>query len=166
MSQRHTNARTRAPTTPEPTPPVGACFAGCLATSARMLDRALTAFYDEALRPLGVRSTQAALLATIDAMGAPSPSELVPVLHIDQTTLSRGVERLAQQGLLRVEGDEGDARRRRITLTRAGTRVLRDALPVWQHCQRAARAALGADLAERLAVAAARVAAAPAGASN
>ena len=72
------------------------CFAG----NIRMINRAVSTFYDNALRPHGIRTSQLALLVSIadaDAEGADRagarPSDLCDRLRMDKSTLSRTVDR-------------------------------------------------------------------------
>lgn len=121
---------------------LAACFRGCLATSARRLDRVIMAIYDDAFRPLGLRSTQVTLLVFIAALGSPRPSDLADPMQIDPSTLSRNLDRLESLGLIRSAETE-DARTRRHALTRQGRAVLRRARPIWDRCQARARDLLG-----------------------
>lgn len=132
-------------------------YEGCLATSTRVLDRAITALYDEALKPHGVRSTQLSVLVTVAALGSPTASDLVPALRIDQSTLSRSIDRLVARGLLRGTGDPADARLRRLTLTAPGRRTLREALPAWRRSQQRVKQLLGPALSDRLVAGAAQL---------
>lgn len=132
-------------------------FDGCLATAARMLDRAITAAFDEKLRTVGLRSTQVTLLATIaGAPGEPSAADLVGPMRMDQTTLSRNLTRLAEQGLIE-RGTSSDARRATLALTAAGRKALRDAAPLWAQAQAEVAQRLGERHAATLRAAASRL---------
>lgn len=125
---------------------LAACFRGCLATSARRLDRVIMSIYDDAFRPLGLRSTQVTLLVFIAAMGSPRPSDLTEPMQIDPSTLSRNLDRLESLGLIRSADDE-DARTRRHALTIKGRSTLKRARPIWDRCQARARDLLGPEFA-------------------
>lgn len=131
-------------------------FEGCLSTAARRLDRAIKARYDESLSPLGLKSTQATLLVFIAGSDNPRAADLVAPMGIDQTTLSRNIERLINMGLVRAD-PEPDARSKRLSLTPAGRRKMKAALPLWQHAQKEMKAILGGTLSKSLTQAAARV---------
>lgn len=108
--------------------------ANCLATRVHRLDRQLQALYDDALRPLGVRSTQLALLAAIHASPGARAAAVANHLALDRSTLSRTLGTLESQGWLV---------RRPLGLTDAGRDKLREAWEPWQQAQFRARVLLG-----------------------
>lgn len=135
---------------------IAAQYEGCLATSVRLLDRVIAATFDEALRPHDIKSTQLSLLVFIDHFGQPTAADLVPAMRIDQTTLSRNLDRLEAMGLIeRVESD--DARARPVRLSRKGRKLMRDALPAWESALSDVRDLLGTGTADRLVSAANRL---------
>lgn len=135
-------------TTPDPN--LASHFEGCLATSARRLDRVIMALFDDAFRPLGLKSTQVTLLVFIAALGAPRPADLTGPMQIDASTLSRNLDRLESLGYIR-SADAEDARTKRLALTREGRAVLRKAQPIWDRCQARARDLLTPAFADQLA---------------
>lgn len=74
--------------------------------------------------PSGLTSRDASLLAHVDDPEGSGPAALARHLGVAPSTLSAALARLAGQGLLALDEDEADARRRRVRLTGAG----RDAL--------------------------------------
>lgn len=130
--------------------------AECVCFRARRVSRALTRIYDDALRPLGVQTSQLAVLVVV----ALSPEDgaslgaMADVLVMDRTTLSRNLRPLEKDGLLRITRAREDARVKRVVLTSAGRRVLERGFPLWQEAQRAVVGAMGsgaaADLRRRL----------------
>src|SRR5438094_9746057 len=60
----------------------------------RMATRAMTQLYDDVLRPSGLRVTQFSILAMIARMGEANLGQLEDALAIDQTTLTRSLNRL------------------------------------------------------------------------
>lgn len=67
----------------------------------------------------GLTSRDAGLLAHVAADGV-APSALARHLGLSRSTLSEALARLAGQGLLTLEVDAADHRRRRVRLTQAG----------------------------------------------
>ena len=135
------------------------CFGGCLATSVRLLARAIAGVYDEGFRELGLRSTQVTLLANIAALAGPdgvTQRDLARPMHIDQSTLSRNLALLLDRGLIRAGASE-DRRLVPYSLTPLGRSALRAARPVWMACQERVEGMLGSD-AQALRRAAARMA--------
>jgi DNA-binding MarR family transcriptional regulator len=114
----------------------------CTCFSLRKATRAVTQLYDEALRPTGLRSTQFSLLTLLEAAGPLPMTRLADEAVMDRTTLSRNLEVLEREGLVRIRPG-ADARVREVELTRAGSARLEDALPRWEQAQRAIARSLG-----------------------
>lgn len=122
----------------------------CFATAARVLDRAVSKIYDDALRPLGLRSPQMTLLVVISRMPGVTAAELADFLVIDRSTLSRNLVRLIESGWVREEESASDARARPLNLTRDGLRVLKKAQPAWENAQAEAQQVLGKEASQRM----------------
>ena len=60
----------------------------------------MTAIYDEALRPHGLKVSQMSVLVTVARMGEPSPGAVGHILHLETSTLSRNVDRMRARGWL------------------------------------------------------------------
>ena len=79
--------------------------------------------------PSGLTSRDGSLLAHVADPEGTSPAALARHLGIAPSTLSAALARLERQGLLRLDADSRDARRRRIRLTDAGrAAVVRDSV--------------------------------------
>ena len=128
----------------------------CIAVRLRMLNRAITNIYDEALRPLGLKVSQMNLLVAAGKLGVARPAEVCEKLHLDVSTLSRNVERMKARGWLEVVDDE-DGRAQPFQLTAEGKRLLDRAIPKWRTAQRQAKDILGEDGARMLAKATRRI---------
>ncbi|MCZ6916309.1 MAG: MarR family transcriptional regulator [Gemmatimonadetes bacterium] len=124
--------------------------AECLAFALKKAARRVTRSYDDALRPAGIRSTQFSLLATIGCYGSLTVNELAESVVMDATTLSRNLRPLVRDGIIRSTPGKADRRRRLVSLTKKGARVLEQALPLWSTAQASMGRHLGADLTERL----------------
>ena len=115
----------------------------------RRTDRVLTQFYDEILAPSGLYVTQFTTLATLAEAAPVTINRLAELLVMDRTTLSRNLELLAKQHLVRIE--EGQDRRVRLVfLTQEGEQALRRAWPLWQEAQARIERALGLERFEGL----------------
>jgi DNA-binding MarR family transcriptional regulator len=68
---------------------------------------------------------------------------------MDRTTLTAALKPLERRGLLAVNPDPNDRRSRLITLTREGTALLAEAVPIWKSTHRDVETLTGGD-AERL----------------
>src|ERR1700757_1719367 len=93
----------------------------CIAVRLRLLNRVVTNFYDDALRPLGLKVSQLNILIVTARLGLARPSQVCEILQLDTSTLSRNVERMRAHGWLEVV-PEKDARSQPFRLTCQGKR--------------------------------------------
>jgi DNA-binding MarR family transcriptional regulator len=114
----------------------------CIATRLRMADRVITRVYDQALRPLGLKVTQLSMLVVAEDRGLIRQSEVGAELQLDDSTLSRNLERMRANGWLE-EVPADDARVHSYRLTDAGRALLARAIPAWRKAQAQARRLLG-----------------------
>jgi DNA-binding MarR family transcriptional regulator len=114
----------------------------CIAVRLRRLNRVVTNFYDDALRPLGLKVSQLNILIVTANLGLARPARVCEILQLDTSTLSRTVERMRARGWLEVVPDE-DARTQPFRLTPQGRRLIEKAVPAWEEAQRQASELLG-----------------------
>jgi DNA-binding MarR family transcriptional regulator len=115
----------------------------CIAVRVRVLNRAVTSLYDEALRPHGLRVGQLNLLVAVARMGTARPGDVCRVLKMEKSTLSRDALVMLRNGWLEVPESAGRARPLRITA--AGRALLERVLPAWRQAQSRAEKLLGDD---------------------
>ena len=109
-------------------------FTDCYCTQFRRASNALTQVYDAALKPVGLRITQFSLLRSLARLGQATSTQVAAELSLDRTTISRNVKLLIDAGWVDVvEAD--DKRERVLTLTRAGQKMIADALPYFRKAQ-------------------------------
>lgn len=106
----------------------------CLCNTLRMTARAVTAVYDDALRPLRLRVTQYSLLARAVSMGPVESWRLSEALGLDKTTLARNLRPLERRGLIALAPGE-DRRTRLVRVTPAGDKLLKEATTSWRSVQ-------------------------------
>ncbi len=114
----------------------------CLAARVRMLNRTITAIYDDALRPLGLTTGQLNILVVVTKRGPLSPGEVARRLNMEKSTVSRNVERMRANGWLTVSATDS-GHKQQLTLTRQGKRLLENSVPAWDEAQTRTRALLG-----------------------
>jgi DNA-binding MarR family transcriptional regulator len=107
----------------------------CACTKVRMAARAVTRTYDDILRPTGLRATQLSVLAAIAIDGAMSIAALAEFLGMDRSTLTRNLQPLRKDGLVRI-GAEGWRRSRTLEITDKGRQRVRAAAPLWERAQK------------------------------
>ncbi len=106
----------------------------CVSYRLRRAARKAARFYDDALRPSGLRNTQFSLLGALDVLGETSIGDLSEELAIDGTTLTRNLEILVRRGLVENIAAE-DARVRNVRLTGPGKETYDEAVPLWREAQ-------------------------------
>ena len=114
----------------------------CLAARVRMLNRTITAIYDDALRPLGLTTGQLNILVVVTKHGPLSPGEVARRLNMEKSTVSRNVKRMHANSWLTVTATDS-GHKQQLTLTRRGKRLLGDSVSAWDEAQTRARALLG-----------------------
>ena len=119
-------------------------FEQCLAGRLRLLNRVVTNMYDEALRPLGMKTSQLNILVATAKQGLVRPADICERLHLDASTLSRNVERMKAKGWIEVVGDE-DGRAQPFRLTAKGRKLLERAKPGWDVAQKKVKNLLGSE---------------------
>jgi DNA-binding MarR family transcriptional regulator len=114
----------------------------CLCASFRRAARTLTQHYDEALRSVGIRTTQFTVLQALSLVGVVPQGKLGEILAMDSTTLTRTLAIMSREGW--IEKSRGrDGRERSVALANAGREQFARALPVWQSVQAKLRRELG-----------------------
>jgi DNA-binding MarR family transcriptional regulator len=116
----------------------------CVAGGVRKLNRMVSAIYDGALASAGLKTSQFGVLVAVANREKARPAELTKLLQMDESTLSRNVERMCKRGWLRLERDP-DRRSHLIEVTDKGQALIRKCLPAWQQAQEEVRQCLGAD---------------------
>jgi DNA-binding MarR family transcriptional regulator len=114
----------------------------CTCARLRKLTRRLTRIYDAHLAGESIKVTQYSLLANA-ARGERTLTEFAAELEMDRSTLSRNLTPLVAQGWVSVSIG-ADPRSRSISVTAAGRRKLKAALPLWRRAQCEVEAILGA----------------------
>jgi DNA-binding MarR family transcriptional regulator len=109
-------------------------LANCACARIRNAARVITRVYDDFLRDAGLKASQIAVLAAVDASELGSITELSRTLLMDRTTLSRNLRPLVAQGLVTL-GAEGWRRSKTIHITPTGQARLKAALPLWKQAQ-------------------------------
>ncbi|MCL1701317.1 MarR family winged helix-turn-helix transcriptional regulator [Lysinibacillus sp. Bpr_S20] len=107
----------------------------CVCANLRKKTRVVTQLYDKLLQPTGLKVTQYSMLANIDLQQSVSISQLGEILLLDQTTITRNINLLKQNGYVDLNRDPQDARTKVITLTDKGIEKLNEAAPIWQDIQ-------------------------------
>jgi len=109
--------------------------APCACTTLRRVTRAVTAAYDKALEPSGLRITQFSVLRMLDRHGPMPVTQLAERVALERSSMGRNLDPLERRGLVRFEIGKVDQRERVAHLTSAGLAAIQLALPHWRETQ-------------------------------
>jgi DNA-binding MarR family transcriptional regulator len=103
----------------------------------RKASRRLSHFYDSALAPAGLKSTQYSILSEISRRAETPPTmwELADALVMDRSTLGHNLGPLERDQLISLENHATDRRRKQVVLTRKGRTVLAKSKKLWHVAQ-------------------------------
>jgi DNA-binding MarR family transcriptional regulator len=121
----------------------------CMCGTLRRTSRALTQLYEQALRPLGLRSSQFTILQVLWRVGEMSQGSLGEILAMDSTTLTRTLAIMRRRGWIAQRSGQ-DRRERMLRLAKPGEKQLNIALPLWEKTQARLRQQLGEQAWENL----------------
>lgn len=121
----------------------------CNCLAARQATRYLTAAYDQALSPVGLRATQFSILYKLAKHGPLLIGQLAEIIAMDRTTLSSNLKPLERDGLLEVRMGK-DRRAREVHITGAGLTLFHKAFPLWEAVQEQFENSYGAQKAASL----------------
>ncbi len=115
----------------------------CVAGRTLQVARIVSAKYDQALAPYGITAHQLTLLSMVARRQPVAPRDLLPFLKMDQSTLSRNLDRMQAKGWIRFSSDPDDARSRLASLTAEGEQIFFEAVEGWREAQAWALEELG-----------------------
>jgi len=107
----------------------------CTCGSLRKASRRISQFYDAALSPIGLKSTQFSILSEIDRGSVEGPvtmCELAAAMVMDRSTLGHNLRPLQRDRLLVLRLEAHDRRKRYVELTKEGKSILRKARRIWR----------------------------------
>jgi DNA-binding MarR family transcriptional regulator len=107
----------------------------CTCGSLRKASRRISQFYDSALAPVGIKSTQFSILAEVERGTLDGPltmCELATAMVMDRSTLGHNLRPLEREDLLSLQLTPLDRRKRHVTLTKKGKSTLQRARRLWR----------------------------------
>ncbi|WP_109478162.1 MarR family winged helix-turn-helix transcriptional regulator [Paraburkholderia sp. C35] len=119
----------------------------CNCSALRKATRYLTAVYDQALEPTGLKSTQFIVLSKISRLGGSSVKRLAALMAMDRTTLAANFKPLERDGFLKICPGE-DKREKIVQITEKGLTLLTEATPLWASAQSSFESRFGVGNAE------------------
>ncbi|WCK80179.1 MarR family winged helix-turn-helix transcriptional regulator [Agrobacterium fabrum] len=121
----------------------------CLGYQSLRTARALTSYYNNALKPLELQGTQLSLLIAIQSNPGTSLASLGNTLATDPSTLVRNVAVLRTRGLVHSGATRGRSGKQ-LRTTPEGDVMIAQALPIWQDAFSRLKHRLGEQNAERI----------------
>ncbi|MEQ8788161.1 MAG: MarR family winged helix-turn-helix transcriptional regulator [Pirellulaceae bacterium] len=107
----------------------------CACFRFRKASRAITQLFDEALQPVGLRSTQLVILLSIGASEEPPTiAQLAREMVMDPSTLNRNLQPLSRRRLVS-RTTSRDGRRKFLSLTDKGVAAIEESVPLWEKAQ-------------------------------
>ena len=128
--------------------PSALCACNCFAV--RQAARHVTKLYESYLAEAHLTSAQFSILGALGEEGAMTMAELASALVMDRTTLLRAMKPLQREDLLKSSAGKADPRQLVISLSSAGLRRLKEALPLWSKAQEVFESEIGPREAARL----------------
>jgi len=107
---------------------------GCLNFQLRRTSRLLARYYDDALRPFGLRITQFNILAVLAQTGPITITALADFVGLERSALARNLKPIARKQFVTIVPGK-DKRTRTVKLASAGGRKLKETLPRWDQAQ-------------------------------
>src|SRR5260370_41847652 len=110
----------------------------CTCGSLRKASRRVSQFYDTALVPIGIKSTQFSILAEVDRGSLEGPvtmRDLATAMVMDRSTLGHNLKPLERDDLVTLRLSADDRRKRYVELTKKGRLMLRKSRRLWQHAE-------------------------------
>ena len=114
----------------------------CIAVRVRLINRVVTALYDEAMRPHGIRVSQMNILVAVARLGEARPADICRMLRLEKSTLSRDVEIMKSKGWLESDPPTG-GRNQVLRITSEGLELLAKSQPAWESAQSGASLLIG-----------------------
>jgi len=125
-------------------------FSDCNNATLRRAARSLGRFYDDALAPSGLKSTQFGLIFQIHISDEPAMGTIAEAMIMDLSALGHTLKPLIRDGYVETFPDRDDRRVKRVRLTPRGQVKLDEALELWSVAQQQFESKVGAEQAAKL----------------
>lgn len=122
----------------------------CNCFAVRQAARQVTKLYERHLGGAQLTSAQFSILAALGEARRLTMIELAGALVMDRTTLLRAMKPLQRDDLLKSVASDTDPRQLVFSLSSAGERKLRQAVPLWMKAQEEFESGMGSGAAARL----------------
>ena len=120
----------------------------CTCGSLRKASRRISQFYDTALAPAGIKSTQFSILSEVERGGVAGPvtmCELASAMVMDRSTLGHNLRPLERDDLVVLRQARHDRRKRYVELTAKARSLLPRARRLWRRAENRFETIFGKD---------------------
>ncbi len=127
--------------------------ADCTCGSLRKASRRISQFYDTALAPIGIKSTQFSILSEVERGSVAGPvtmCELASAMVMDRSTLGHNLRPLARDDLVVLRQARHDRRKHYVELTAKAKSLLPRARRLWRRAENRFETIFGKDPAAEL----------------
>jgi DNA-binding MarR family transcriptional regulator len=110
----------------------------CTCGSLRKASRRISQFYDAALAPAGIKSTQYSILSEVQRGSRAAPvtmCELAAAMVMDRSTLGHNLRPLERDNLVTLRLSADDRRKRHVELTKKGRDILQRSRRLWRRAE-------------------------------
>jgi DNA-binding MarR family transcriptional regulator len=110
----------------------------CTCGSLRKASRRISKFYDAALAPVGLKSTQYSILSEVERgsrIGPVTMCELAVAMVMDRSTLGHNLRPLERDNLVILKLSADDRRKRHVELTKKGRDILHRSRRLWRQAE-------------------------------
>ncbi|MBV9914074.1 MAG: winged helix-turn-helix transcriptional regulator [Sinobacteraceae bacterium] len=122
----------------------------CNCFAVRQAARRVTRLYEKHLAESELTSAQFSILGALAEVGQMTMQDLASALGMDRTTLLRAMKPLQREEFLKSRPAEADPRQLMFSLSAAGERKLKQAMPLWLKAQEEFEAEVGVREANQL----------------
>ena len=106
----------------------------CYCINIRRAANAVTAYYDNILKPLDITVTQYSMLSSIHTLKACNTSDLAAHMGVDRTSMVRNLKVLVKKELVIVTVE--NQRKKTNSLSEKGKKVLEEGRSLWDNAQK------------------------------
>jgi DNA-binding MarR family transcriptional regulator len=122
----------------------------CHGFAARKLARYVSKLYERHMGAAQITNTQFSILVFLEAAGRLTTTGLTEAMAMDRTTLVRALKPLQSAGLIASASGSDTGRQLTFSLTPAGNRKFKEAVPLWAAAQQEYETQIGQEEARHL----------------
>jgi len=115
----------------------------CINGKLRKLHKLINTAYKNAYKPFDLRGSMVSILFVIGKRRGISQKEIATTLLLDESTMSRDLQKLVKRGLVQINKNTGTAKSA-AELTKEGCLLLEEIAPIWHQLHQKVATILGA----------------------